>query len=235
MKCVWEHNGNDTLLYSAEYIGAYTRGESLDAALAKMKAEIESYSLWSGQIAGEFSEIEIVQEKNSDLQIADADSDILFDSERTPLPQKEYEELKALVLKSAQDFYDLYVSIPNKDTSCLTQRMTFYGSVPRTAREMYEHTKNVNSYYFGEIGIVADNADTIYDCRKRGFEVLEKIEGFLQNTVVEGSYGELWSLRKVMRRFLWHDRIHAKAMYRMAAKTFGKLDLKNTFQFNTKR
>lgn len=234
MKCIWEHNGNDTLLYSCEYIGAYTRGKNLDTAIAKMKAEIDAYSLWSGQIAGDFSEIEIVQEKNSDLQIADADSDILFDSEKAPLTQDEYEKLKVLVLKSAEDFYDLYSSIPNKDTSCLPQRMTFYGSVPATAREMYEHTKNVNSYYFGEIGIAADNAGTIYDCRKRGFEALEKTEGFLQNTVTEGSYDELWSLRKVMRRFLWHDRIHAKAMYRMAAKTFGELGVKNVFQFNIK-
>lgn len=232
MKCVWEHNGNDTLLYSTEYIGAYARGDSLEAAVAKMKAEIEAYSLWSGQIPEKISDLEIVQEKNSSLQIADADSDILFDSERTPLTQKEYEELKALVLKSAQDFHNLYISIPNKDTSCLPQRTTFYGSVPRTAHEMYEHTKNVNSYYFGEIGIAADNAGTIYDCRKRGFEALEKTECFLQNTVVEGSYDELWTLRKVLRRFLWHDRIHAKAMYRMAVKTFGKLGANNIYQFN---
>ena len=142
--------------------------------------------------------------------------------------------MKALVLKSALDFHDLYISIPTKDTSCLPQRMTFYGSVPRTAREMYEHTKSVNSYYFGEIGIAADNTGTIYDCRKRGFEVLEKNEGFLQNTVTEGSYDELWALRKVMRRFLWHDRIHAKAMYRMAVKTFGELGVENVFQFNIK-
>ena len=232
MKCVWEHNGNDTLLYSTEYIGAYARGDSLEAAVAKMKAEIEAYSLWSEKIPGEISDLEIIQEKNSNLQIADADSDILFDSERTPLTQKEYEELKALVLKSAHDFYDLYISIPNKDTSCLPQRTTFYGNVPRTAQEMYEHTKNVNSYYFGEIGIAADNAGTIYDCRKRGFEALEKTQCFLQNTVVEGSYDELWTLRKVLRRFLWHDRIHAKAMYRMAVKTFGKLGVNNIYQFN---
>ena len=31
MRCVWEHNGNDTLLYSVDYIGAYTRGSSHNA------------------------------------------------------------------------------------------------------------------------------------------------------------------------------------------------------------
>ena len=231
MKCVWEHNGEDTLLYSVDHIGAYTRGESLEAAMEKMGAELAAYSLWIGKSNVPKAEIEIVQEKCSELQIADADSDVLFDSEKDPLSWEEYEALKALVLKSARDFHDLYSSVPNKDESCMPQRRTFYGNVPRTAQEMYDHTKNVNSYYFAEIGIEADNEGTIYDCRKRGFARLEKSEGFLGNAVFEGSYGELWSLRKVLRRFLWHDRIHAKAMYRMAVKTFGDFGAENTFKF----
>ena len=55
--------------------------------------------------------------------------------------------------------------------------------------------------------------------------------GFLDNSVFEGSYGEMWSLRKMLRRFLWHDRIHAKAMYRMAVKTFGSDCVENVFWF----
>ncbi len=231
MRCVWEHNGNDTLLYSVDCVGAYTRGSCLEIAMAKMRTEIAAYSLWKGQAYERKPYIEIIQEKNSELQIADADSDILFDSEKEPLSREEYEELKALVLKSASDFYALYASIPNKSESCLPQRQTFYGSVPRTAQEMYDHTKNVNAYYFAEIGIDADNGGTIYDCRKRGFELLEQTNGFLDNAVMKGSYDELWSLRKVMRRFLWHDRIHAKAMYRMAVKTFRAFALENIFKF----
>lgn len=231
MRCVWEHNGNDTLLYSVDYVGAYTRGDSLESAMAKMEKEIAAYSLWSSQDLRQKVDIEIVQEKNSELRIADADSDVLFDTERIPLSKEEYEELKMLVLKSASDFYALYSSIRNKNESCLPQRQTFYGKVPRTAQEMYDHTKNVNSYYFAEINIDVDNKGTIYDCRKRGLELLEQSEGFLDNAVIDGSYGEQWSLRKVMRRFLWHDRIHAKAMYRMAVKTFGAFGAENTFQF----
>ena len=231
MRCVWEHNGNDTLLYSVDCVGAYTRGSSLEAAMAKMSAEIEAYSLWRGQEYKHDTDIEIVQEKDCDLQVADADSDILFDTEKVPLSQEEYEELKALVLKSARDFYALYSSISNKNESCLPQRRTFYGAVPRTAQEMYEHTKNVNSYYFAEIDVDVDNEGTIYDCRKRGFEHLEQRPNFLNNAVIEGSYDELWSLRKVMRRFLWHDRIHAKALYRHAIEVFDARTIANPFCF----
>lgn len=161
----------------------------------------------------------------------DADSDVLFETEKAPLMLAEYYSLKELALKSAEDFLKLYESIPDKNVSALPVRQTFYGQLPRTAEEMYLHTKNVNSYYFGEIGIEADNDGTIYDCRRRGFERLENTPGFLDGLLWEGSYGETWSVRKVLRRFIWHDRIHAKAMWRMAKKTFEKDVIENIFGF----
>ena len=229
--CVWEHNGDDTLLYAVDYIGAYTRGESLEIAISKMPDEIASYFRWLGEDVSDSMEVVIAGEKGSDLAIKDADSDVLFESEKVPLTADEYEKLKALALKSAKDFLALYDSIPDKSATAIAERKTFYGQVPRSADEMYEHTKNVNEYYFAEIDVDADNGGTIYECRKRGFEALEAKLDFLKNDVTEGSYGEDWSLRKVLRRFIWHDRIHARAMYRMAVKVFGVENVANPFCF----
>ena len=186
IRCVWEHNGSDSLLYSDNYIGAFTRGATKDIALSKMADEIKSYLNWKKDLAPETFEIEIVQEKLSELNIYDADSDVLFDTEKGKLDPIEYQELKSLALRSAQDFLTLYESIPDKDRSCLPARQTFYGQMPRTAFEMYEHTKNVNDYYFGEIGIDVDNNGTILACRMRGFELLEACPDFLNNSVFEG-------------------------------------------------
>ncbi len=134
-------------------------------------------------------------------------------------------------MKSAADFLALYEAIPDKHRSSAPTRQTFYGQVPRTAEEMYQHTKNVNDYYFAEIGVEADNEGTILECRRRGFEALEAQPDFLQNPVFDGSYGEAWSLRKVLRRFIWHDRIHARGMVRMAEKTFGAGAVPDIFCF----
>ena len=231
INCVWEHNGNDTLLYASDYIGAYTRGESLEIAKAKMPGEILSYLKWLGEDVTDSIEIIITQEKDSDLAIKDADSDVLFESEKAPLTTDEYEKIKALALKSAKDFLAMYESIPDKSATAIAERKTFYGNVPRSADEMYEHTKSVNEYYFAEIDVDADNSGNIYECRKRGFEILETKPDYLNNSVIEGSYGEDWSLRKVLRRFIWHDRIHARAMYRMAVKVFGAENIANPFCF----
>ena len=231
INCVWEHNGDDTLLYAENFVGAYTRGETLEAAILKMQPEICSYLKWRGQKADTRMDIAIIEEKVSELTICDADSDVLFESEKPPLTAEEYMELKSLALRSAQDFLALYHSVPDKNAAAAPERRTFYGKVPRSAEEMYVHTKNVNKYYFSEIHVDADNAGSIYTCRKRGFEALEIMPNFLQNTVFEGSYGEIWSLRKVLRRFIWHDRIHARAMYRMAVKLFGAESIENPFCF----
>ena len=196
-----------------------------------MSAEICAYRNWCGEPAGADVRVAIVGEKASALTIRDADSDVLFESERLPLTAEEYAQLKALALKSALDFLALYASVPDKNAAAAPARETFYGKVPRTAEEMYVHTKNVNAYYFSEIHVDADNDGSICECRARGFDALETQPDFLQNTVFHGSYAEDWSLRKVLRRFIWHDRIHARAMYRMAVQLFGAEQIKNPFCF----
>lgn len=231
VKCIWEHNRNDTLLYAVEQIGAFTRADSLNAAIAKMPDEIRSYSKWYGTAVPEHINVVVVGEKCSDLRIKDADSDVLFERETPPLRWEEYCRLKSLALRSAQDFLSLYESIPDKTATDRPDRSTFYGLLPRTADEMYAHTKNVTEYYFAEIGVDTDNSGDIAACRERGFSKLETKPDFLQNEVVIGSFGEGWSLRKLIRRFIWHDRIHAKAMYRMAVRMFGEENAANPFCF----
>jgi len=229
--CVWEHNGADTLLYAIEYPGAFARGSSLDEALSKMPQEIACYLRWIGEDVPAQVKCVVSEEKESQLMIRDADSDVIFETERKPLDRAEYEQLKSIVLRSADDFQKLYDSLPDRHQSCLAARRSFYGQIPRTAQEMYIHTRDVNSYYFGEIGVAADHDGGIAECRRRGFLLLEQQKGFLDNPVLEGSYQELWSLRKMLRRFLWHDRIHAKAMWRMAKCTFPGQVTANPFMF----
>ena len=114
IRCVWEHNGDDTLLYAENFPGAYTRGEDMKTALKKMPDEVRSYARWAGMTITGALEVDVVQEKSSDLNIADADSNVIFEAETEPLTKEEYEYLKALALKSAEDFYALFISVENK-------------------------------------------------------------------------------------------------------------------------
>lgn len=234
IEAVVEYNDEGYLVHSSNHIGAFVRGGTKEEALSKFEDEISRYVLWAtGERipTGRTIEINIIQEKKSTLDIADADSDILFESESTPIGINEYETLKNLVLKSAKDFNLLYGSIPDKKVTSLKERRTFYGRVPLTAEEMYAHTNRVTGYYFGEIGIRADFRPDIYVYRAEAFKLAEKAPDYLKSPVHSGAFDELWTLRKVMRRFIWHDRIHAKAMYRMAVRIWGPSGIADPFCF----
>ncbi|MEA4889755.1 MAG: hypothetical protein VB070_09870 [Clostridiaceae bacterium] len=234
VNAVVEYNDDGYLIYSSNFIGAYVRGKSQSQALAKFGDEIRQYIRWAQGVELSPSEqinIQVVQEKVSDLQICDADSDVLFDCERPPLDPGEYRIQKALVLKSAVDFKVLYDSIPDKNRTGLLPRQTFYGDVPRTAEEMYVHTNQVTDYYLAEIGVTVKNQADIAESRIQAFQDVERTPDFLCNTVYDGSYHEQWSLRKVLRRFIWHDRIHARAMWRMATHIWDTAMIENPFYF----
>ena len=218
--CVWEHNGADTILWAVEHPGAFARGAGLEEAKAKLEKDLHDWADWTGQPVPESVEVEIVGDIACSLNVRDADSDVLLEAEKMPLDREEYELLRDMALRSAEQFLRLYASVPDPARSANPVRQPFYGPVPRTAREMYEHTKNVNAYYFGEIGVEPDNEGDIVDCRRRGFEMLEKQPDFLENRVFEGSWDECWTLRKLLRRFIWHDRLHGRAMVRMVRRTF---------------
>lgn len=237
IKAVCEYNDEGCIVYADNFPGAFVRGRNYRNAIEKFPKEIESYLDWAEGEAKIDSpvEIELVQEKkNPELKICDADSDVIFDSEKEPLTKEEYNKLKILALRSAMDLERMYDSIPDKKMNIVPPRETFYGKIPSTAEEMYNHCMNITEYYFGEIGVSAENGPDILSCRQKGFEELEKQENFLQNKVFDGSYGEEWSLRKVLRRFIWHDRIHARAMYRRAYEAFWDSEIDNVFCFKRK-
>ena len=216
MRAALEYNDKGCLLWSLDCPGAFSRGRTREEAAAKLPADVESFCRWAGWDAPQGA-VEITEERyQPEMKVEDADSDLLFESERQPLTQEEYEVLRALVLKSARDFEVMYAFVPDVNAPLGKARSTFYGEYPNTAEKMYSHTNRVTAYYVGEVGAEVDNLPGFYENRLNGLTALEQIPDFWNLPVVEGSYGELWSVRKVLRRFLWHDRIHARAMYRRA-------------------
>ena len=138
IKAVCEYNDDGCLVYAENFPGAFVRGRNYKNAVAKFPKEIESFLDWAnGEAKIDFPvETELVQEKKSNLKVCDADSDIIFDSEKEPLTKEEYQKLKILALRSAMDLERMYDSIPNKEMRIVPERDTFYGKVPSTAREM---------------------------------------------------------------------------------------------------
>lgn len=222
MNAALEYNNSGCMLFSLDCPGAFARGATREEAAAKLPADVAAYCRWAGQAVPE-GPVTILWEKyQPELKIEDADGDILLPGEEQPLTAEEYAALRELVLRSARDFDALYGAIPDPDTPLGEARQTFYGDYPNTARKMFDHTNRVTAYYVGELGAEVDNLPACYENRLNGLTAVEALPGFLTLPIIDGSYDEQWSLRKVLRRFLWHDRIHARAMYRRAKAVWGK-------------
>ncbi len=149
-----EYKEGGHLIFIDRYIGVYVRGKTQEA-FVKLPAEMRQYCKWSGETPPDERpfRVQVIQEKRSGLQISDADTDVILDSEFPSLTPEEYGRLKEMALKSAKDFLALYLSVPDKNGTVRLPRKTFYGEVLITAREMYDHTKNVNDYILVRSGL----------------------------------------------------------------------------------
>ena len=61
IQCVWEHNGNDTLLYAVNIPGAYARGASKEIAMEKMGAICVEMECAAMQAMCNFRDVEFFQ------------------------------------------------------------------------------------------------------------------------------------------------------------------------------
>lgn len=227
-----EYNERGVMIHLVDMPGAFCRGETIDIALAKVSAEVKSYNNWLKKKTTNTVNINIVQEEVTDAHLDDGDSEILTIVEKN---QDKYwlNQLKYLAVKSATDFIELYESIPDKNYKDLSKdRTTFYGRVPSTAIEMLKHVDEVKEYYLSRVGITNIQWDNRYiDDRIKCIELLNKRYSDMGNCISKLD-NELWNIHKVMRRFIWHDRIHAKALYRFAVGKWGSSQIGNPYKFN---
>lgn len=238
IEVIAEYNERGAMLWADSYPGAFSRGETVSKALEKFPKALSQYAQWAhGAPLPNLAESDFVitHAYKSDLHVEDADSDVLFPSERLPMDMTEYTQKKQLCLRSAQDFEKLLNSIPQKDRALRKSRRTFYGKIPCSAREMADHTNRTLSYYADGLGIAFENEGGLLENRKRLFRAIEATPNFLLPRVHEASDGELWTLRKLLRRLLWHDRIHAYALWRHAITFWQKDRIANPFFFSAEK
>ncbi|HMN12081.1 MAG TPA: hypothetical protein PKD55_07135 [Bellilinea sp.] len=227
-----ESNGKGFAAWAMNLPGAYARAESREDALGKLEAESVRVARWAyGGLSHATAQARVLQEHLTELQVQDADTDILFANEKQPLALGDFARLRAWVVNSAHDLRVLADSLPSRAETNLPERETFYGLRPRTCDEVLHHANGVTAYYLGELGIDHTNLPDVYDNRLSAMQSVSARLELLQNVVMQGSGGEFWTLRKVLRRFLWHDRIHARALWRMGVSMWGSDAIADPFGF----
>ncbi len=215
-----ETNGTGFHGYIVELPGAYVRGPSEVEALSKAPTEAGSYLAWLGQKKS-FPKARIVQSHRCRLMVEDADNEILLDDDSRAISQSDFQHLVELATYSGLTFTKLYDSARLKDWVDEARiRTTFYGDNKKTINEIFYHVKRTQYYYLSRTGpsFREDEAEPFMNIRNYCLETLDGLFRENGNAKLYGVDDEKWTLKKVLRRFIWHDRIHGKAITRILEK-----------------
>lgn len=213
----FETNGKGYLGYIVELAGAFIRGETEEEALEKVPKEVSSYLRWLNIKPVKDYSVQIVQRHHSNLMVEDADSEILLEADKGALEEGRYKNLLDIVLHSGETFLRIYESVAFKDWVDESRiRKTFYGENPKTIREIFEHVKRCQYYYLSRMRVEFDVEEEDFP-KIRPF-CLQKLQDLYRqhnNLLIVDIDNKQWTLKKVLRRFIWHERIHARAMMRI--------------------
>lgn len=212
---VYETNGIGFLGWITDFPGAYIRGKTLEDARGKIDKEINAYNQWL-EIENTI-DMQIYEHiMKCNLHVEDADSNIILDSELQGFDTKEdFKFWCKNILISGEKAELIYKKTKYKSIVDPTMEMpTFYGKVYCTIDEQYRHIVNVQNYYLNQIDTEMNIKN---DLQMDRMEFIEKLQEKYRK---EGNRlyrydDEKWNVKKIIRRIIWHDRIHIKAIERM--------------------
>jgi hypothetical protein len=213
-----ESNGKGVMGFIVDLPGAFVRGRTEAEALAKVGAEAGRYLAWAGLSGEGRTRGFVVQRCASKLSVEDGDTLILLDADRAKVRPDELRALSDLAAFSGQTFEAVYQGAKLKDwVDPSRERECFHGHCPSSIEATHSHVLKTQAYYLSRLGIPLQQGEFMM-MRRLGLNLLAKEFEANGNKAPVEADGELWTLRKVLRRLVWHDRIHAKAASRMMRK-----------------
>lgn len=221
MNILYETNGVGFLGWIVELSGAYVRGRTIEEARSKIEKEIADYGNWLGikvQKTGPY--VETI--KKCGLHVEDADTSVIFDTELVDFKNlNDFDYWCNLVLVSGLKAEGTYKLCRHKHSVDIKMvRKTFYGDVYSTIQGQFEHIVDVQNYYLGQINAHIDLEQELQTSRNKFVDQL-KIKYLSEGNKLYHYVEEDWTIKKIVRRIIWHDRIHTKAMERMEKRLNG--------------
>jgi predicted RNase H-like HicB family nuclease len=216
----FETNGKGYMGFIVELPGAFVRGRTEEEAIAKVNREVNLYLKWLTVEQKHDYTIKVVQMHRSSLMVEDADNEILSDADKKMLDEEEFQSLINLVWHSGETFFHLFANSKFKDWIDKARvRKTFYGETPKTIQETFNHVKGCQYYYLSRTKITfEEKEENFVKIREFCLAEIDKMYRKNNNSLIFNVDGELWTLKKILRRFIWHDRIHGKAITRILEK-----------------
>jgi len=206
--------------WALDYLGLATWAPTRDEVLERMPAKYEEYRAWLGvHRFGDLepgSRIDIAEEIHGD--------EVLFTPDRRPTTESEINRTVQLLQASRSDLISVLEDLPAAalDWDPPYERFLPWASW-RTARQVAVHIANTEThYYLTAIGfdppwepVPSDSEwhSFLADRRADAIRFISELRGASDLVRVDNT--EAWSVRKVLRRMVWHERLHTKSLRRI--------------------
>ena len=226
-----ETNGRGFIGFIVDLPGAYVRGKTEAEAVSKAGLEVSRYLAWiglgrgpsggGGGGGGGMSRSFVIQRQTTTASVDQGDTMMLLDADRLKMRPDEFHALSDLVLYSGETFESVYRGAKLKSWTDESRLLpAFYGQRPCTIEQVYSHVRKTQAYYLSRLGVPLQDGDFMMMRRLAVNSLRNEFEhgakgGNGGGRALVTLEGETWTLRKVLRRFVWHDRIHAKAIFRI--------------------
>ena len=202
--------------------GCISKGKSMEEALQGIEREIGQYYSWLKSHRVTLEEIkgwELVEAKEGIAPFESGDAAELFKPDLEPPEDEELEEYLRRISFSRQDLLSLVITLPEEELK--RQRE----GTKRTIEIILYHIAQAEEWYISRLGLIPelhqfDNfTGTVFDylaaVRTMATKRLRSLSPLERATVYRiAEYTqhpeEPWTMRKSLRRFLEHEREHAR-------------------------
>ncbi len=211
-----------TMGHVLELPGCFNKAPNQDEAIAKLPNAIREYWSWLSRHGEELTSppasptIEVAEVVSSDAGFVSGDKVALFGPDREPPTDEELEIYLQRLKYSRQDLMELVRRIPHRIMD------EDPGGGQRTIGQTLKHVVRAEYWYLSRIyrepdfegmpGEIFEALRWMRDeavARLRAFPVDERSRVFIRDEFVSPwGAGELWTFRKVLRRFIEHEREH---------------------------
>jgi len=213
-----------------ELPGCFTRGESREAVLKSLPVAIKQYSKFlerhGHQLEISSLEFDVVEEIHGISELGEAGGAVaLFASDKIPITKKELDFFLNLMQWNRQDLLALVQFLPEKIQNARPFPKKW------TIDETLHHIANAEEWYISRLGATLQNEyetliktpssglqkEIIFDhlatIRNGAIQILRKVfsqkrGGSFTRAAYTTHPREVWTFRKVLRRFVEHEREH---------------------------
>jgi uncharacterized damage-inducible protein DinB/predicted RNase H-like HicB family nuclease len=220
-----------TMAHVMDLPGCISKGKSLEEALKNLSEEIQEYYSWlsrHGLSAGAFSlEWEMMEVQEGVAPFESGDAAALFQLDLHPPEDEELEEYIRRMEASRKDLLDLVSGLSEEELK------KDRGPGKRTIEKILWHIAHAEEWYISRLGLIPelkefdDFRGTQFEYlkaeREMAYKRLRSLTPLERVTVYRipeytDHPDEPWTSRKVLRRFLEHEREHTRNIKDLLAK-----------------